>query len=313
MAIDPSAEYPGQIITGLPGYPLGKAVNVAVSGDGTGTPLEAKWVSDLFGWEQALLDAAGITPSGDPDAVGASDYMDALDALYPAIGRMTTAESDIAAAEGAIITLEATRVTGPASATDEAFARFDLTTGKLLQDGVVKATNAGAVTGVTDLTLSGEVLYSSPKTRVAYVVAGKLTQNIVATALGWNVTDRQMTYATNTGAGSGTLFARLNDYVPTGCTITKIRALIDPSANGTLTTVTVFDRSVSGTTLSTNTTYGPYAGPTASGVVQWVDSGTVSIPVTSAHWLEFQIAVGAVGDIVNLLEITFSDVGPRND
>lgn len=42
-------------------------------------------------------------------------------------------------------------VVGPASATDEAIARFDLTTGKLLQNSVVTITDAGIVAGVTQL------------------------------------------------------------------------------------------------------------------------------------------------------------------
>lgn len=37
-------------------------------------------------------------------------------------------------------------VVGPAGATDEAMARFDLATGKLLQDSLVKANNAGDIT-----------------------------------------------------------------------------------------------------------------------------------------------------------------------
>jgi DNA-binding beta-propeller fold protein YncE len=78
MAIRPTDEYAGQTTTGDPGYPHGKAKNVGVTGDGTGTPLEEAWVNDLFGFEQALLDRAGITPSGSADAVGASQYLDAL-------------------------------------------------------------------------------------------------------------------------------------------------------------------------------------------------------------------------------------------
>ena len=46
-------------------------------------------------------------------------------------------------------------VTGPASSTDEAVARFDGLTGKLLQDSVVLIDNLGAVTGVTALTVTG--------------------------------------------------------------------------------------------------------------------------------------------------------------
>jgi hypothetical protein len=78
MALDPSAEYPGQVETGDPGYLYGKAQNVTVEGDGTGTPLEKALVNDLFGFQQALLVAANITPSGNPDMVGASDYLLAI-------------------------------------------------------------------------------------------------------------------------------------------------------------------------------------------------------------------------------------------
>lgn len=79
MATIPSALYPGQIDTSDPtGYPQGKAKNVAVAGDGTGTPLEKAWVNDLFGFWQALLASAGITPTGTPDKVGASQYLDAI-------------------------------------------------------------------------------------------------------------------------------------------------------------------------------------------------------------------------------------------
>ena len=83
MAIVPSTKYSGQIDTSdLTAYPHGKAQNVTVAGDGTGTPLEQDWVNDLWGFLQALLDRAGITPSGDPDEVGASDYMDALESMF---------------------------------------------------------------------------------------------------------------------------------------------------------------------------------------------------------------------------------------
>lgn len=42
-------------------------------------------------------------------------------------------------------------VVGPASATDEAIARFDLTTGKLIQNSVVTITDAGTMGGITQL------------------------------------------------------------------------------------------------------------------------------------------------------------------
>lgn len=81
MAIRPQAVYPGQVITGDLGYPHGKARNQTVVDDGTGTPWEEQLVNDIFGFEQALLAEAGATPSGTPDRVGGSQYLDALKKL----------------------------------------------------------------------------------------------------------------------------------------------------------------------------------------------------------------------------------------
>ena len=77
MAIRPIDIYPGQVITDA-AYPHGKARNQITEDDGTGTPLEERIVNDIFGLEQALLDEGRVTPSGSPDAVGASDYLTAL-------------------------------------------------------------------------------------------------------------------------------------------------------------------------------------------------------------------------------------------
>lgn len=46
-------------------------------------------------------------------------------------------------------------VTGPGSATDNAICRFDGTTGQLIQDSLVVASDLGAVSGITDLAISG--------------------------------------------------------------------------------------------------------------------------------------------------------------
>ena len=52
-------------------------------------------------------------------------------------------------------------VVGPASATDNALARFDLTTGKLIQNSVGILSDAGILTGLTGLTSSGPITLSS--------------------------------------------------------------------------------------------------------------------------------------------------------
>lgn len=81
MALNLKLKYASQIETADPAYPYGKARNDQSEDDGTGTPLEKEWLNDIFGWEQALLSEAGITPSGDPDEVGASQYLEALETV----------------------------------------------------------------------------------------------------------------------------------------------------------------------------------------------------------------------------------------
>lgn len=84
MALKPSDRYPGQIDTSdLVAYPQGKARNRTLPLDGTGTPFERDLVNDLFGWQQALLRYAGITPSEVPDNAIVSQYLDAIDSMIP--------------------------------------------------------------------------------------------------------------------------------------------------------------------------------------------------------------------------------------
>jgi len=77
MALVPSSRYPGQTDSAAV-YPHGKARNAGSFQDGTGTPLEKDWLNDLWGFLQALLTNAKITPSGSPDEVGASQYLEAV-------------------------------------------------------------------------------------------------------------------------------------------------------------------------------------------------------------------------------------------
>lgn len=85
MAVSPVAAYPSNVDTSDPvGYPLGKARDVSPPGSGNGTPYTALLHNDIFGFQQALLAAAGIVPTGTPDKVGASQYLQALQTLFAA-------------------------------------------------------------------------------------------------------------------------------------------------------------------------------------------------------------------------------------
>jgi len=87
MAISPKDEYIGKIDNSDPvGYPEGKAQNITTPGDQTGTPLEAKWVNDWFGFVQAIMDDVGTVPSGTPEKVGASQVLDAIKDVAASFG-----------------------------------------------------------------------------------------------------------------------------------------------------------------------------------------------------------------------------------
>ncbi len=81
MAIVPSNLYAGRIIDGDAGYPYGKALDIQGGVVGTGTPVRATWLNDVFGFQQALLAEVGFFPSGIADAVGSSQYLNAIKQL----------------------------------------------------------------------------------------------------------------------------------------------------------------------------------------------------------------------------------------
>jgi len=113
MAIDPSAKYPGQIVTADANYPYGKARNVVSEGDGTGTPFEEDLVNDVFGFQQALLQEVSVAPSGTPDHANTSQYRDALKTLT----RRTVASFDLsgsAVADNGLFTFASDVASAPA-------------------------------------------------------------------------------------------------------------------------------------------------------------------------------------------------------
>ena len=78
MSLIPNASFPTRTTAPNADYPYGGAQNVTAPNDGTGTPWIADIINDIFGFQQALLVAAGIAPSGNPDTAQDSQYLDAL-------------------------------------------------------------------------------------------------------------------------------------------------------------------------------------------------------------------------------------------
>lgn len=133
----------------------------------------------------------------------------------------TTIQGAVNELQGDIDTINTTslpaKVTGSASATDEAVARFDGTTGKLVQNSVVTITDAGIAAGFTGLTSSGTV--SSTGTLAA---SGSITEALS--------TDSATTGANATLTSPTTPFVRL-----TNASLTSIDTIASPVAGRVLT------------------------------------------------------------------------------
>lgn len=77
MSIDYIVRYPDQVDTDS-NYPQGKARNKSTPAATDGTPFEEDYINDQWGFFQALLKEANITPSGNADTAINSQYLDAI-------------------------------------------------------------------------------------------------------------------------------------------------------------------------------------------------------------------------------------------
>jgi hypothetical protein len=162
---------------------------IYASGTATNVPLAANLTSSASGAELALNYADGKL-------------------YYKNSSGVVTLLASAAGAAGDVV--------GPASATDNALARFDTTTGKLIQNSVGILSDAGVLTGLTGLTSSGNVTLSSLTSgRVPYATtAGLLTDSANLLYSGTDLTVYGITVgrgagavSTNTAVGNSALVA----------------------------------------------------------------------------------------------------------
>ncbi len=173
MAIVASNLYSGRVVTGDSGYPLGKAQDIVNGEKGTGTPLRASWVNDQWGFLQALLDAADITPSGTPDQVGQSDYLDAVNKLIrePLALKIFQSPTDGGLTEIQTRTVEAGEVYEVRKTSDDSLATIysdAAGTTEIVQDGTDNKSDGDGVVGF-------------------YIADGKYLVNIVGSSIYFTV------------------------------------------------------------------------------------------------------------------------------
>jgi hypothetical protein len=149
-------------------YAVVTGQTAAVTGPGTST------VGNLVIWTDTTGNTLGDGPPTSSFATAAQGLL-ADSALQPGddatdLGSGLTAAGYLLAADGVggttwqPITPGTGDVVGPASATDEAIARYDGTTGKLIQGSVVTINNAGAFQNIQSL--NGSTLPASPGTLI---------------------------------------------------------------------------------------------------------------------------------------------------
>lgn len=81
MSLKLNEKYPGRFANPSAGYPLGAFKNRTTPTAKDGSYLEKDWANDKEGFFQSLIAAAGITPNGLVDQVGASQFYDALQVI----------------------------------------------------------------------------------------------------------------------------------------------------------------------------------------------------------------------------------------
>lgn len=131
MAINPKVSFPTKFGIVTAEWPYGEPQNISAPGDLTGSPWEVRIVKDLMGLQQALLIAAGIVPTDVPETAIASQYLEALNTLYP-----RTVEHTVLVATSSLAGVKAMRTLGYATAGDGGEAAWYAT-------GVVNAGLAG--------------------------------------------------------------------------------------------------------------------------------------------------------------------------
>lgn len=84
MALILNNRYPGRANAPSAAYPQGSFKNRTAPGVFDGTYFEQDWANDWLAFFSSLIDAAGLTPNGLVDEVGASQYFDALQSISQA-------------------------------------------------------------------------------------------------------------------------------------------------------------------------------------------------------------------------------------
>lgn len=100
MALKRNEKYPGRFNNPTTAHPQGAFKNRTSPTAQDGSYLEADWANDWSGFFESLLINAGIAPDGTVDAVGASQYFNALQQRFSAHAQTFTSSGNFTVPSG---------------------------------------------------------------------------------------------------------------------------------------------------------------------------------------------------------------------
>jgi hypothetical protein len=184
-------------------------------------------------------------------------------------------------------------VVGPASATDNAVARYDTTTGKLLQNSVVLVGDTGVVTGVTELTASTKVV--SPHFDAQNSAGGQLRNASGTAQIQWGGgggNNVSVDVAININPANAQV-----DLSPTGTGVVRI----NPATAGTMNNMVIGGTTplaITGTTITANTQFSG-AGTGLTGTATSLSIGGNAATVTNGFYTTSSFNLGTTSIAVN--------------
>jgi microcystin-dependent protein len=243
---------------------------------------------------QALADAAAAQSDIDNHILDSSDAHDASAISNVPTGNLVATDVQTALNElqSDIDTTNSTKVTGPASATDEAIARFDGTTGKLIQNSVATISDSGVAAGLTGLTSSGTVTASGTLS-----TTGSITESFS--------TDSSTTGANATVSSPTTPVVRL-----TNASLTSVDLLASPVAGRVITIVNATGNAIN----INNNTGGTAANRILTGTkatLSLADEASIIVKYdsTESRWMVIGgTGAGGGASLDTILQLTGGDV-----
>lgn len=253
---------------------------------------------------KGVIDASGnpnypAAVSGDVYVISVAGKIGGASGVNVEAGDLVLAKNDNAggtqAAVGSswdIVQQSGTSVSGPVSSTDNAVARFDGVTGKLIQDSVVLVSDLGVVTGITDLTSSGRQAFGNTaviggSTTFESLLAFENTITDFSASLLWSPFTNYVTVNPSANIATTQIFAsdiEANVFLGNNKNIERVQAEYSQATHAGTGTLSLL---VGKELYAWTTSSGPISNLWCASYASWIETGSTSV-VTDNYCLQLK-------------------------